>query len=712
MSQIGNPAHYVRARNAAMRTAVPGSQLDLSGAMQAVQAAAGMQMQTAEFALDDRLKAEHDTRKLKRAEFLGEYDVLSAEQSAELDPLAADYRERVGTIHAELTQDILGRSAEYGQELTNDLTAMLTQHGAATEAKAVFAQRNAQMERGRQLGDAAATQALADIRADPAAADVYVAAAAETFADSYGVLNELERNEKADQFARAVVEAQVDGFNNAGQFAAARRTIDENAGQLDGSTVRGLKGLVKGAENTAKAEQARALGHAVANLSVDLLHATSPADVQALQSRLDGMKANGAFAENPAAWAGLSASIHRQRQDLIEKERQALEHAERMARVPPEGREWASDPAELRDRYRAGVDGLDRKAREETGDPNARAGFDDIVGMSLSFIHDHSFVPKDFTQMVQRLDNSGSAAQIGKAAELYEAVKLVAPSLPESKIDFGPRVEAVAALVEGTGLAPAAAAEAFLQNNLHPRIMEERAEAYTKKYDDHFRRSPSETLDRHFGGAGVTQGLSAEFRNREATYYQIHGDAELATKQAIQSLERQGYGVTNLGPEPIVQRYAPELVYTPTPNAAVNAEIIRGEVAAVLRQAEEAGFLERAAPGGKTTADTVEYILQPVLGLTDRQLEEGGSVEYALALIGDFGQAVPIDDGEGGFVTVKLRRGPDLVNNLIYKRALESGRATIRQGQEAHTATKPSLDAEGNPIMSPEERIRRMNELP
>jgi hypothetical protein len=224
--------------------------------------------------------------------------VTNAEKAmSELDPMAADYPERVKQIWGEASKTALETSGITTSIVKDDLERRMTRHTAGAELISVRLRKDAVNKESLLTAKDAMNATSAKIRNDPANANGYLA---EHQADMERLKAGMDPNtlrafsrQAADEFAKN----QVIGYAEKGNFAGARAAIKAQAEHLDTSVVTGLSNYVDGKESKARADGDRARTQNIATFLVDIDDQFSGNKEINPNNRanLDAMKAKGAI---------------------------------------------------------------------------------------------------------------------------------------------------------------------------------------------------------------------------------------------------------------------------------------------------------------------------------------------------------------------------------------------------------------------------------
>lgn len=224
--------------------------------------------------------------------------VTNAEKAmSELDPMAADYTERVKQIWGEASKTALDTSGITTSVVKDDLERRMTRHTAGAELIGVKLRKDAVNKESLLTAKDAMNATSAKIRNDPANANGYLA---EHQADMERLKAGMDPNtlrafsrQAADEFAKN----QVIGYAEKGNFAGARAAIKAQAEHLDTSVVTGLSNYVDGKESKARADGDRARTQNIATFLVDIDDQFSGNKEINPNNRanLDAMKARGAI---------------------------------------------------------------------------------------------------------------------------------------------------------------------------------------------------------------------------------------------------------------------------------------------------------------------------------------------------------------------------------------------------------------------------------
>jgi len=197
--------------------------------------------------------------------------VTSAEKAmSELDPLAADYPERVKQIWGEASKTAMETSGITTSIVRDDLERRFTRHAAGAELIGVKLRKDAVSKEGLLTAKDQMDATAAKIRNDPANANAYLAEFQGGMERLKGVMDPNQMREFARTSADELAKNQVIGYAEKGNFGAARAALKEQAPHLNTGTVTGLSGYIDGKESKARADGDRARTQNIATYLVDI----------------------------------------------------------------------------------------------------------------------------------------------------------------------------------------------------------------------------------------------------------------------------------------------------------------------------------------------------------------------------------------------------------------------------------------------------------
>ena len=348
------------------------------------------------------------------------YVVEREKKMAELDPMAADYADKVKEIWGD-SKDVIASSGIITSEAKNDLERRFTRHAASAEIIGIKLRKDAVGKEALMSAGDAMNATAAKIRNDPAGANNYLA---EHQAGMERLKVGMDPNQlrafsrkAADEFAKN----QVIGYAEKGNFGGARAAIKAQAEHLDTSVITGLSSYVDSKESKARADGDRAR---TANASTVLLDIEDQFNGKKeidpnTRERLDQMKALRAISSEHHLMAVKTWNNENQRFQ-VEAKKNAVA-AEQLATGTLSNQENA-------DRGFANQFGnvpFGRIALQGTPEQRAAA-----ITLATSMAAGTGYLPTQMKDLVSNADsitNPQQAGSVAYAAEAMDAIEARAP---------------------------------------------------------------------------------------------------------------------------------------------------------------------------------------------------------------------------------------------------------------------------------------------
>jgi len=215
---------------------------------------------------------------------------------AELDPMAADYPERIKQIWGD-GKDVIAAAGLTTPAAQADLERRFARHGASAELIGIKLRKDAVSREGLLTAKDAADATGAKIRNDPANANAYLAEFQGSMERLKGVMDPNQMREFARTAADKLAGDQIFGYAEKGNFAAARAALKEQAPNLTRNEAEGLSRHIDSKESKARADGDRARTQNIATYLVDIDDQFSGNKEINPNNRanLDAMKAKGAI---------------------------------------------------------------------------------------------------------------------------------------------------------------------------------------------------------------------------------------------------------------------------------------------------------------------------------------------------------------------------------------------------------------------------------
>lgn len=348
--------------------------------------------------------------------------VTSAEKAmAELDPMAADYLDKVKQISGDAAKSALETSGITTTAVRDDLERRMTRHAAGAELTAIKLRKDAVNKESLLTAKDAMNATSAKIRNDPANANAYLA---EHQADMERLKVGMDPNTlrafsraAADDFAKN----QVIGYAEKGNFGGARAAIKAQAEHLDTSVITGLSSYVDGKESKARADGDRARTANAATVLLDIEDQFNGRKEINPNTRenLDAMKARGAISAEQHLMAVKTWNNENQRYQIDAKKNATA--AEQLAT----GTISSQENADRGFSTQFGNIPFGRIAIQGTPEQRALG-----IGLATSMAAGSGYLPTEMKNLIANADNITNPQQSGTvayAAEAMDAIEAKAP---------------------------------------------------------------------------------------------------------------------------------------------------------------------------------------------------------------------------------------------------------------------------------------------
>jgi len=189
---------------------------------------------------------------------------------AALDPLAADYNDRVKAIVEDNKRETLEKAGISNSAVKDDLSRRMDRSGAAAQITSQRIRKDAVSKETERVAFESVDMVAAKVRTDPANANAYMT-------EFQGNMERLKIGmdpARVPAFAAAAADIfaknQVIGYAEKGNIGAARATLKEQAQYLKGETVTGLSSYIDGRESKLRADGERAKTANTASRMLDI----------------------------------------------------------------------------------------------------------------------------------------------------------------------------------------------------------------------------------------------------------------------------------------------------------------------------------------------------------------------------------------------------------------------------------------------------------
>lgn len=613
-----------------------------------------------------------------------------------LDPLGTDYENEVRRVSREAGEDTVGQADFYSNDARDALQANVS---TQTEGfvRTALAERHTQLtqQAGEQWQQFANT-ALAQIRKDPAGADLYLQQLNENVKGLGDALPQKARETLSLKFAQQSIFAAVDGFVAAGEYDAAAAYADAHQGALDNENFRALKGIVKAGRVEGDQNRAASGARWQADRRIEIASALTLDDLAKVQSNIEEYDRAGGFTGQENDRAALLVGIASQRSQIItasNKLSEALGEVGTGFTSPENGDrafKFLSAPYEA--------------------DPAKYASFLD------DWVKNTGHIPSSVRAAVKRAEVANDPILLAAAAEQVKRLQGtgVGPTADFGTNEKDSRVLQVIAMHDALGEPYDAAAVFVTQQVNDPATTKYRLEQFQKDRtgaDNIFGTAQAPFDPKEFllsnsaaggaripgtklylpglGPARIDPEVSQAFEDILKGFYLQSGNAEVAKAAALQRFS-QTYGVSNVSGEKVLTKYPPEAQFPPqvagelTPDVATS--IVRGEIS---RGLVTLGVVPANVVGAAEDQSGIPAFTLVADNLT--KTGTGAPVSYSVRVRGAEGAHVPIPLPDGTFLRYTMPTYDQLAATPEYAAAVARGSAPTVLGIPIQPGAKPGL---------------------
>lgn len=550
-----------------------------------------------------RVELQHDQLKVVKAET----SILASTDAeiAKLDPLDKDYLKKVEEVYKSAKTSAQESASLSTREAKDDLEARLTRLSAIGQVHAVAKQRGSVNEEAVRTVNTASNEMLAKIRRDPQAAPTYL----EGFKADAAKLTEGmapdTRRKLEDQLKDTVVTAQALGYADRGNYAAAKKVLDDNMGTLNPAQEQKARYEIRAIEEKQRTDAVRYNSNVHADVVAKIIdwktdgNSTSPPPF----ARADLEKMRGQFTNNPSAWLSMvghldEAMASKQKAQVVTRE--ALQNAENRS---------------LRNQSEADIAFNAQHALE--GKKPAEALTPDLVQKAGIFARDQGYVPSVYKSLIENAGRTGGAgantpeeqARLASATAAYDKINELAPQTKWGFADEkGSRVMLTSAMAKSEQISLEEASRRVL--TLTPSdeaTLASRAKAFEDAFKLAHGTSQGQTATRwttdqvlsavprgfvnHIPLIGTTPNVppevAADYKKRLEQNYLKVPDFDTAKKATDKWME-ETYSVTRIGDRNEVVKYAPEKYIDPAIADRVNkygmtSRVVQDDVERIFR---------------------------------------------------------------------------------------------------------------------------------
>lgn len=496
------------------------------------------------------------------------------EDKAKLDPMAPDYAEQVKELVTRHTQGVMAEAQFRTRDVRDETQRRLAKIGAAAELIAVEDRRKSIAGEAERVYLERLDTLYGQIRKDPNASETYMAAFQADAARLRSGISPDRLRIISHAAADGMLAAKVEGYAQSGNFAMARKYLDENSGAFKPETNRQLRSMINAEESRREGQYIRGSAERAAGLRIDIIKQSQDPDApqRVTIEALDREVASGRIRRQDAdsLYAQLAVG-DRQRNVALDANRTSLRNWEIGA--------GTADDAERVFRMALGEaarkKGLAADKVDLFGDADALKALDIVVEKG-------GVVPTSVSRQIENLANSGGPGSgeieitnLAKATMVYKAMR---DKYPNAKWGFekNDRLDLVIEQAKANGGDVAQAARDVMkrlpdQKTDALRIEEGRHLARTMNWATEGREVLGDWLTRNleaagstirqgaristlgpvtdmFGGSLISRGqeavafpsdMQAELRANFERHYRLSGNADVAKKAAIEQVKRE-----------------------------------------------------------------------------------------------------------------------------------------------------------------------------
>jgi hypothetical protein len=374
-----------------------------------------------------KINAERDAVTSVKAE--SAYVIEREKKMAELDPMAADYPERIKQIWGD-GKDVIAAAGLTTPAAQADLERRFARHGASAELIGIKLRKDAVSREGLLTAKDTADAIGAKIRNDPANANAYLAEFQGSMERLKGVMDPNQMREFARTAADKLAGDQIFGYAEKGNFAAARAALKEQAPNLSRNEAEGLSRHIDSKESKARADGDRARTQNIATYLVDVDDQFSGNKEINPNNRanLDAMKAKGAI--SPEGYLTAVRTLNNREENLRKEQAKDAVALEEFNTGTPKNQENLDRAVNIA----LGRIPIGRIAIEGTPEQRATAikvmaGIAGTSGMLYGQF-------KDLLENSDKTTDKSRAGQVAFAAEAADDLENTAPrALDNAKLD-------------------------------------------------------------------------------------------------------------------------------------------------------------------------------------------------------------------------------------------------------------------------------------
>lgn len=434
----------------------------------------------------------------------GRYMRMNEEEIARLDPMSPDYSQQVKEIIKRNSDAVLADSRFSTREVQDETVRRFTRIGAAAELLAVESRRKSIAGEAERVYTQRLEELYGAIRKDPGGYETHVAAFQADAARLRTGITPDRLRIISHAAADGMLAAKVEGLAQRGDFAGARKFLDDNSGSFKPETNRMLRGVINSFEDKAQRNYALASTDAAARVRIEIIKQQDPdARITVTREDLDRQVKSGRIRPQDAdsLYAALAVT-DRARNTEIGLNRAAIANFDKGT--------LNGDDADRVFRIALGAAterrGTSREKVDTLNSPEALEALDIVAAKGV--------IPPMVSRQVENFANAGGPgsgdidiANLAKAAAVYRAIK---EKYPNAKWGFesNDRLALVLEQAKANGGDIAQAARDVMKNlpadkKVHVERMEMGREAARKiNWEQEGRVVLGDWVTRQLSGAG------------------------------------------------------------------------------------------------------------------------------------------------------------------------------------------------------------------
>lgn len=538
----------------------------------------------------------------------GETSTVASTDAAisKLDPLDKDYLSKVQGVYDDAKKNASANADLSTREGQEALEGRMSVIAASGMRQAQQMQRRSIDQEAIRTVNTSSNEMFAKIRRDPDGAATYQSGFQADYDRLTDGMNPDTKRQLGEQIKDQVVVSQSLGYADRGNYAAAKKTLDDNMGSLNPGQEQKARYQIEATENKARADSARYAANQAADVMVKIEDWKTNPDPTAPPpySRADLEKMRGAFGNNPSAFLGMVTHLDnaiRGRQVAMQATTEALSNAQTHSLRSQEQADLA-----FNNQY-----ALAGKKPAEVLTP-------DLVQAAGIFARDQGYIPSAYKAVIENAGRMGGSntpedqQRLAAATAAYDKINELAPNAKWNFADDkNSRVQLASTMAKENQISVEEASRRVL--NLTPKTeneLQQRDLSFKQAFQDAHGQGTGrneqqwlkDTVTSAFknfgqsitGAIGITDKtpdvppeVGADYKKQLEKNYQAVPDWNTA-KKATDAWLAQNYSVTHVGDRNEVTKYAPEKYFDPSVVDRVNKyglgdTIINEDVNSILK---------------------------------------------------------------------------------------------------------------------------------